>query len=288
MDKRAVLSAALEELGFRRVRLMSYWNIHEREQGEYNFEELDWQLDLVAEYGGMVTLCVGKRQPRWPECHMPAWAAKLPKEAWYAALYKYIEAVVTRYKDHPALSSWQLENEALLREFGYCVDQDYSHARLEAEYRLIKALDPNHPVIMTLSDSWGLPVRRPKPDAYALSLYRKTINKHGNYAASKRPPLFYAARAFLISLLRRRPTFIHELQAEPWLPQAMLETPVEEQLRHMSPDKLKEIVLFAQRTGLSPIDLWGLEWWYWLKETHARPECWQAIKGFLDDGMVSG
>ncbi len=281
LNKKEVLAAALEDLGIRRYRLMSYWNIHEQKAGEYNFDELDWQLDLVAKYDGTASLCLGKRQPRWPECHIPDWAAKLSKEEWYHALYKYIEVIVKRYKDHPAVASWQLENEALLREFGYCIDQDYNRRRLEIEYQLIKLLDADHPVIMTLSDSWGLPWRRPHPDGYAISLYRTTINKRGNYAFSKRPALFYKIRAGLIYLIRRRPVFIHELQAEPWLAKGIVETTIKEQLQVIGARSIEKNYEFAKKTDLYPVDLWGLEWWYWLKEKHNKPECWEMVRKII-------
>lgn len=284
MDARVVLQAALQDLGCRRFRLMSYWNVHEPTQGQYNFQELDWQLDIIARHGGTVSLCLGKRQPRWPECHIPAWAAKLPRQEWYAALYAYIETVVRRYQDHPALASWQLENEALLKTFGHCVDQDYNPARLQAEYRLVTALDSHHPVIMSLSDSWGLPWRRPRPAEYAMSLYRTTLNKHGKYAFSKRPPLFYRLRAGIIRTGWRRPVLIHELQAEPWLARGITKTSLEEQFRYFSPDDLKQNIAFAQRTGLEPIDLWGLEWWYWLKIRHQHPEYWQTMQQIMATG----
>lgn len=278
IDKKAVLEAGLSDLGFRRFRLMSYWNIHEPAKGSYNFDELDWQLEMVAKYNGTVSLCLGKRQPRWPECHMPQWASVLSKSEWYQALYEYIKVVVLRYKDHPALKSWQLENEALLKNFGYCPDQDYSRKRLQEEYIQVKSTDPNHPVIMTLSDSWGLPWRRPYPDQYAMSLYRITINKRGSYAYSRRPPYFYKLRADLIKILRRKPLFIHELQAEPWLAKSITQTSVDEQLERMSARQIQENISFALGTGLRPIDLWGLEWWYWLRETQGNSDAWEAVK----------
>ncbi len=256
---------------------MSYWNIHEQIQGIYDFSELDWQLNLIAKHGGSVTLCLGKRQPRWPECHMPEWALQLPKEEWYEALFTYIEIVVKRYKDHPALQSWQLENEALLKSFGNCEDGDYNHARLKNEYGIIKNIDSTHPVIMTLSDSWGLPFRKPKPDQYAMSLYKITINKQGTYAFSKRPAMFYKTRRGLIRATKNRSTFIHELQAEPWLPRAIMKTSIEEQLEYMNPKLITEIIEYAMQTGSKTIDLWGLEWWYWLK-LQGKQEMWDAIK----------
>lgn len=275
LDKQAVLKAAISELGLRRFRLMSYWNIHEPSPGNYDFQELDWQLELLARYGAQASLCLGKRQPRWPECHMPQWAMELTKQDWYAALMRYIEIVVRRYHRHPALASWQLENEALLRHFGYCPDGDYSRQRLKAECALVKKLDPDHPLIMTLSDSWGLPWHRPKPDSYAMSLYRQTLS-NGQIKRSTRSPGFYRARGLLITLFKNRHTFIHELQAEPWTQGAITETPPAEQLRLMPPNILRENIAFARLSGLQPIDLWGLEWWYWLRDTHDSPGIWQA------------
>jgi hypothetical protein len=277
LDPQRVLLSALKELGLRRFRLMSYWNVHEPHHGVYNFDELDRQFELVNKYGGRVTLAVGKRQPRWPECHIPDWALALPRPAWYEALYAYIDHVVRRYKDDPALESYQLENEALLKSFGDCKDKDYNRSRLQHELERIKAVDGTKPVIMTFSDSWGFPFRGPVPDVYATSLYRITVKKNGQYSYSKRPPLFYEMRAAVVSTARRRPVFIHELQAEPWVKQAIASVPIDEQLRYMNTEILHETLQFARNTNLSPIDLWGLEWWYWLRE-HGNAEIWNAIR----------
>lgn len=277
IDKKDCLRSAIDDLGFRRFRLMSYWNIHEQKKGHYNFKELDWQLDMVSSCGGQVSLCLGKRQPRWPECHMPEWAQSMSTEDWREALYTYIEAVVVRYREHPALDSWQLENEALLKDFGYCVDQDYDRKRLDHELRLVRQLDPSHPIIMTLSDSYGLPVRKPRPDKHAMSLYRTTINKRGKYAHSLRPALFYRVRAELISIITGHKPFIHELQAEPWLQTAIVDSLVDHQLELMNPEIFRQIIDYATKTGMDPIDLWGLEWWYWLKRK-SHPEMWHTAK----------
>ena len=79
---------------------MSYWDEHEKLPGEYDFKALDEQLELIARYGGEVSLCIGARQPRWPENHWPEWAWNLPKPERDVALLMYIESVVRRYKDN--------------------------------------------------------------------------------------------------------------------------------------------------------------------------------------------
>ncbi|MEQ1666389.1 MAG: beta-galactosidase, partial [Bdellovibrionales bacterium] len=238
LNKKRLLKATLKDLGFKRLRLMSYWNIHEQKPEKYDFKELDWQMNMAEKYGAKVTLCLGKRQPRWPECHMPEWAKELPKSEWYQALFDFITVVVKRYKDHPALESWQLENEALLKEFGDCHDRDFSHKRLQKELELVKNLDDKHPVIMSLSDSWGFPFKKPIPDIYAMSLYRITLNKKSKYSTSSRPSRFYKLRSLVIGAVRNKPVFIHELQAEPWLPNSILESSIEEQLEYMNPEIL--------------------------------------------------
>jgi beta-galactosidase GanA len=115
LDAKETLDWLIKEAGFRRFRLMSYWNEHELEPGKYDFKELDWQITKVAKAGGQVSLCLGAKQPRWPESHWPKWALELPKAERDAALLKYLEKVVRRYKDEPAIVSYQLENEALLK-----------------------------------------------------------------------------------------------------------------------------------------------------------------------------
>jgi hypothetical protein len=275
IDPRGCLTSALNDLGVRRLRLMSYWDIHEAKRGTYDFTELDWQLELAEEHGAVVTLCLGLRQPRWPESHWPEWAKELPDAVWQQSLYDYIETVVQRYKDRACIISYQLENEAMLKKFGQ--NGNFDRRRLKQEYRLIKELDPDRPVIMTCSDSWGIPIFGPRPDVYAFSLYRYFYDR-GAYRHSSRPALFYHLRALLIRVIKWRRVFIHELQAEPWGPKGTVELSLEEQFKSMNAARVQEAVAFARRTKLAPIDIWGLEWWYWLKITQDQPEIWNDMK----------
>ena len=283
VDKKSCLRAAISELGFRRFRLMSYWNIHEQTRGHYNFSELDWQIDMIAKAEGTVTMCLGMRQPRWPEFHVPEWAQKLTVAERNDALAKYISVVIDRYKNRDVVISWQLENEALLQSFGDNRLGDFDRSRLRREFKLVKSLDNTRPVIMTLSDSWGLPWRRPKPDMFAMSMYRITRNKQGEIVHSKRPALFYRLRRWLILVLRWRRTFIHEMQAEPWFDRAIGEVPIKDQLSQMPVLQIQKTIAYAQRTGAKTVDLWGLEWWYWLKVRKNEPALWD---GMVKNGTV--
>src|SRR5690606_23979872 len=88
-----------------------------------------------------VSLAIGLRQPRWPECHMPKWAESQTKEQWYPQLKVFMTEVMQRYKDSPSLDSYQLENEFFLDVFGIC--PDFSRDRLIDEAKLVKQVDPD-------------------------------------------------------------------------------------------------------------------------------------------------
>ncbi|HSX46601.1 MAG TPA: hypothetical protein VLF87_01270, partial [Patescibacteria group bacterium] len=109
LDPHDTLHAILTDLGVHDLRLVSYWSNIEKNQGNYDFSDLDWQFAMANQYHAKVSLTLGLRQPRWPECHMPTWAMEEPKTEWEPQLKTFITAVVERYKDNPALDSYQLE-----------------------------------------------------------------------------------------------------------------------------------------------------------------------------------
>ncbi|MET0779408.1 MAG: beta-galactosidase [Candidatus Saccharimonadales bacterium] len=265
----------ITDAGFKRFRLMSYWDEHEKQPGSYDFTELDWQLDRIAKAGGQVSLCLGARQPRWPENHWPEWAWDAPKAERSTALLQYIETVVTRYRKHPALTSYQLENEALLRSFGQRPEVDID--RLIDEFELVKGLDADHSLIMTTSHHWGIPWNDPIPDVVGFSYYH-VVYYMGGYHSAHHYAWLHRARHYLIRLLKRRPVFIHELQLEPWGPHDIWEMTSAEQDRGMGPAQIAKNVRLAKKTGIKPIDLWGGEWWYWRLTKRHDPSVWEAVK----------
>ncbi|HSX29446.1 MAG TPA: hypothetical protein VLE73_02705 [Candidatus Saccharimonadales bacterium] len=278
LDPKATLDWLISTAEFRRFRLMSYWDEHEKAPGTYDFRELDWQIQKIAEAKGAITLCLGARQPRWPENHWPGWAWELPKKERSEALLRYIQTVVDRYKDNPAIVSYQLENEALLKAFGTRAEVD--RGRLRDEYNLVSRLDPTRPIIMTTSTSWGIPIRKPLPNIVGFSYYRLVFGKHG-YSRAFHTPALHRLRKRLIGIIKRRPVFIHELQLEPWGPKAIWEMPIREQNKSMSPEHIARNIALAKRVRAYPIDLWGGEWWYWRSVHHNDPSIWQAVRQAL-------
>ncbi len=282
LDPQETLTAITDDLGFDHLRLVSYWNVHEEEQGEYDFSDLDWQFQHAEERDVSVSLAIGLRQPRWPECHMPAWAEPMEMKEWYPHLKDYMQAVIERYKDSPVLVSYQLENEFLLDVFGVC--PDHSRERLIDSFEFVKELDPTRPVIVSRSNnatpSW--PVGEPRADIIGASIYKRVwdgtlTNRYFEYPL---PPWFYAFLAGGAKLTTNRDTVIHELQAESWLPRGMdMRTASTEELyKSMNPEMLANRFEYGRATGIREIDLWGVEWWYSRKVNDGDDSLWKVAR----------
>lgn len=282
VDWKANYTALLDDLKFRNFRLMSYWNEVEAERGVYNFNDLDWQMNEAAKRGAKVSLAIGMRQPRWPECHKPNWLQPLSKEQRDQALFSFNRVVIERYKNHPALASYQMENEAVNSWFGTCTPEDIDQKRLETEFEQAKKVDPSHPIYMSLSDQHGLPLGKPVPDKYGFSVYRVVWNdKTGPfkfYVTYPTPAWYHRLRAWWIRTFKHREIFVHELQIEPWGPKATVNLTVEEQNRSMDPAQIKENITFARKVGVQDIYVWGGEWWYWRKTTLRDPSIWETVR----------
>lgn len=276
IDWQDCLVWALNE-GWRRFRLMSYWNEIEKKQGEYDFTNLDAQIELIAAHNGVISLCLGVKQPRWPEYHWPSWAKKLSKKDTDKALLIFVATVVNRYKNNPTVIEWQLENEALLSNFGSNIEID--RKRLKQEFTLVKTLDPLRPIIMSTSNGWGMPVRDPIPDIIGFSYYAVMYQK-GKYSKTIHRPWLYKIRAWLNNQLLGRPSFIHELQLEPWGHKSIWDMTIEEQNISMSVDQIKKNIASAQKICTYPIDIWGLEWWYWRRNSDNN--IWTVAQKELD------
>ncbi len=282
LDPEETMKAMIDELGVRQFRLVSYWNYGEPVRGEYDFSELDWQFRLAEESGSKVSLAIGLRQPRWPECHMPEWAAALPKDQWAAALKIYMQRVIERYKDSPALESYQLENEFFMKVFGIC--PDHTRERLVDEYNFVKTLDQTHPVIVSRSNNWvGVPVYAPIPDISGVSVYKrvweKTFTKR--YFEYPLPAWFYGFLGGAGKLANGKDLIIHELQAESWMPPGYAMNNVAdipEQNKSLNAQRLHDRFEYGRGTGLREIYVWGAEWWYWRKVVGNDPSLWNVAR----------
>lgn len=279
-------TALLDDLKFRDFRLMSYWDIHEPKNNQFDFSILDWQMDEAAKRGAKVSLAIGERQPRWPECHHPKWALGLTEDNFNKELLEYLHTVVNRYKNHPALDEYQLENEIYNVLFGDC--EPVKRSRLQAEYDLVKSLDKVHPISINVASQEGTPpIRQPIGDTIGFSVYRIAAGKlfglsyywHSWYFL----PQWHTVRAAFVELVHGSPTFIHELQTEPWGPEPTISMTSAQQDESMSPEIISNNVDFAKSTGIKRFYLWGGEWWYWRMIESNDKSPWDNVKQILHD-----
>jgi hypothetical protein len=265
LNPREVFKTIVEDWRFKHIRLSAQWDLIEKKPGEYDFVELDWMIREAMEHQSKIILAVGQKTPRWPECHTLTWAQKLNHEQYYAALLKFINVVVERYKQSPALEIWQVENEPFLA-FGTCLPFDKQ--MLDEEIALVKKLDPNHPTLTSDSGELSTWRRTAKAaDFFGTTMYRVVWNKYVKYwNYDWLPASFYRLKLFLNGRSVDN-SYIMELQAEPWIPNGMVHnTPLQEQYRSMDLKRLQKNVDFARRVGMPRTYLWGAEWWYWLEQ----------------------
>lgn len=281
LDPRETYQATLDELGVKHLRLVSYWKNVEPTEGQYDFSELDYEIQQAEAHNAKVTLAIGLRQPRWPECHAPDWVdTTKPVGEWQPQLERYMTAVINRYKASPALESYQLENEFFNR-FGECYNFD--RTRLDQELALVRKLDPKHPVIVSRSNNYvGFTLKQPLPDIVGISVYRRVWdgNVSKRYFQYPFPSWYYGFLAGAQQLLTGTPSVLHELQTEPWPPEGknITDISLEEQNKTFDAERFKTTVEFGKQTGLKQIDLWGVEYWYYRAHTLHDPSVWNTAK----------
>lgn len=277
LDWQDTYDAIVDDLGVRHLRLAAHWPMIEPENDTYNFTELDYQINKAQTVGAQVVLAVGRRLPRWPECHIPSWTKELDNTEVQAELLEYMTAVVTRYRDNPAVVMWQVENEPFLKVFAYehCGDLDIDF--LDKEIALVRSLDSNErPILVTDSGNLGLwyPAYK-RGDVFGTSVYVYFWNPELGQFRTVLPAWAYRVKERLASLVfGRKPTVLIELSAEPWLITPVAETDLSVQFSRMDLHKFNDILEYARETRYDRQYLWGAEWWYWLlKQGH--PEMWE-------------
>ncbi|OGF64335.1 hypothetical protein A2661_02370 [Candidatus Giovannonibacteria bacterium RIFCSPHIGHO2_01_FULL_45_24] len=264
--------AILDDLKVKDLRLVAYWDLVEPEEGKFNFNDLDWQIAEAEKRGAKVILVVGRKVPRWPECHISSWARDNPLGGGgerVGFLLRYVKEVVKRYRSNPAVWAWQVENEPLF-PFGECGTTPLS--LLNQEIKLVKSLD-TRPIILTDSGELGFawPYLAAKSDIFGTTLYRYVTHKwFGEIKYSLIPAYYFRIKAWWAEKVLGKQILISELQAEPW------------NNGEMNPEIFKEIIDYAERAGFPKAYFWGAEWWYWMKEKQNNPKMWDAVKNLIN------
>ncbi|HAO81722.1 MAG: hypothetical protein UV57_C0011G0016 [Parcubacteria group bacterium GW2011_GWD2_43_10] len=256
-------------------RLQANWNEIEATSGVYDFSELDKFVAMVKDSGATITLAVGRKLPRWPECHDPAWIEDLRFDEITVRQFKMVAAVVEHYRSESAIIRWQLENEPLFA-YGACL-QPNKH-RLMAEINLLQRLDSSRPILLTdsgeLSSWWEV---AHLADDLGTTFYRVTWNPVIGYYTYPWPAYYYRLKAALVSPWVNN-IIVSELQLEPWAPQGLASLPLAEAQNSLSLEMFKENINVFKKTGFTEAMLWGVEWWYYAKDKLGEPGYWQVGK----------
>jgi hypothetical protein len=275
LDWKEVFRATLDDLGVRYFRIPVYWNAVENEQGVKDWSEVDWMLEEALKRDASVILAVGRKTPRWPECHVPEWAMALSPEKQNERVLEFLASEIEHFKSAPAVKRWQVENEPLFR-FGKCPPPD--REMLKKEIALVRELD-TRPIMATDSGELSTWLRTgPLADVLGISMYRLVWNSTVGTLYWPIAPTFYEDRVRLLKPVLRD-VVVSELQAEPWFHKAVADTPLEEQFKQMNSEKLAANTRFAAASGASEVYLWGVEWWYWISK-QGHPDLWETAKRF--------
>jgi len=273
LDWQETYIAILDDLKADHVKLIAYWDMIEYEKDKFDFSGLDFQIEEAEKRNAKVLLTIGKKVPRWPECHIPEWARS---EDLNAELLEYLETMVLRYRDSDAIYMWQVENEPFF-PFGECPLPDREF--LKQEIQLVKSLD-DRPVLVTESGELPLWFSSAKiADVVGHTLYRKVWNTELKiYISYPLSPTYYARKGWLVKTIFNKKVICSELQVEPWSPTLMYDSTLEEQRKTMNLERFKNVIEFARNTGEDEFHLWGPEWWYWMKTRVGNDEIWEEAK----------
>ncbi len=279
LDWREAYRNSLKDLNPKVIRLPVYWDRLQPAAGAFDWTETDEQMAALVGTDTKVILAIGRKLPRWPECHVPGWVGELESVEAKQALREMLSEVVRRYQGHEALNAWQVENEALF-PFGECPLWSKGRSLLREEVDLVRSIDTDHDVYTTDSGELSLWLRTTSLpiDGLGISLYRVVYDTKYRYWPVN--PYFYRLR--MRALKPFVGTFlISELQMEPWGPRPVQELSTSEAYRSFSPIDVASRIDFARRTGADTILAWGVEWWYYMHKQNLDQQYWQeAIRVF--------
>ena len=272
LDQKETYTAMLDELKVKYVRIPVYWDEIEKVEGVYDFSNYDYLINEGDKRDVKFIISIGRRVPRWPECHSPAWLNSKDDADAQKATLSMLKTVVNRYKGQKSVEYWQVENEPFLGTFGVCPPLDENF--LKQEFDLVRSLD-NCKVIITASGELGTWQKEAKiGDIFGSTLYRVVYDSWLGYLRYPIPTSFYRLKAKLAGLSPER-LMVLELQAEPWVPKGnMIYMSNKNINKSMSVSQFKANLQYAINLNFGRTYIWGVEWWYWQKK-YGNPEYWQ-------------
>lgn len=278
LDPIATYHDLVENLGVRVVRLPVYWSEIEPKKDVYDWNQLDDLVKYSEAHNVKLTLAIGHKVPRWPECFIPGWALKISDADQQKDVESMMREVVSRYHDSSAVEKWQVENEPFL-PFGVCTQ--ISEKDVRQEIALVRSLD-TRPVQVTASGEigpWG--TSSAMSDVFGISVYRMTWNNLFGYFTYPLSPLFYRLRGWPI-VASGKNLIVTELQAEPWFSEDIKAQSPAYWYNVFTAEDFSANIQFVKEMHVKEADLWGAEWWVYLKQ-HGEDRLWkQARKLFRD------
>lgn len=281
LDWKESYFAVLDDLKARAMRIPVYWQDIEPKENEYFFDDYDWMINEAEKRNIKLTLVIGRKVPRWPECHVPEWAESLEEKKQQEKVLEFLPKIVERYKKYPNLFAWQVENEPFL-SFGICPELDADF--LDKEIDLVRSLDSARPIVITDSGEISAWVRAAsRADIFGTTMYRIIYKEPFGYITYPLTPNFFWKKANIVHLFNPdKQMIVSELQAEPWGPGFIADMPIEEQNKSMSIEHFRENIEYAKKVRFPEVYMWGAEWWYWLKVKHNEVEFWNEAKLILN------
>ncbi len=302
--------ATLERLlGFRfeLIRLGAYWDRIEASPDQFDTGELDWQLAAAERSGKQVILGVGAiKNFGYPEFFVPKHHLPRPlKEgslvrpethgALLDAARRFVENVVTRYRDRDSIVAWQLEHEAvdpLGVEHSWRLGEDFVRRELET----LKEGDPTRPVLMNgflpmapvvgVTQWWRT---RDQGDSLAVASRLAHIvgidyyPRHALVKAGARTLYVDGGGRAIAFDARGKRLMISEGQAEPWETTTTPPNPSGRTLYSCGPHHLLENFNAAMANpAIEAYLFWGAEYWV-LREQSGDPTYLQAFARVLND-----
>ena len=287
---------------FETVRLAAYWNRIELAPNRFDFAALDRQVEAAERAGKRIVLCAGAVKAfGYPEFFVPGHhlPRPLPEGALIGpeehgalldAACAFLSTVVARYRDRPAVTTWQVEHEAT-DPLGMEHSWRLAKAFVAAEVAAVRAADPDRPVLLNgflpmsaavAAQQWwrtrdqgdSLVVAEELADVIGLDVYpRHAVFAFGDrsvYFDGSRSP-WQAWRPGRIAQRSRRSAgrrlLIAEGQAEPWEAETTPPSPAAGAMYSCPPEQI--IANFnlcmreADRFGVA-LDgylFWGAEYW---------------------------
>lgn len=163
----------IKETGFNVVRFGEMaWDWVQPQEEKFSWKELDLALKLADKYGVKVVLGLASSQaPTWvlrnyPEVRPVSNMGSLYPEygprpnicrdsdTYKQLVEKYIAAMVNRYKNHPAVLTWQVDNEPTYPPLDSTTHEDFCHCEI-TQKKFLKWVKERYKTITEVNRIWG-------------------------------------------------------------------------------------------------------------------------------------